>query len=135
MADTPTRPRPVLVVDFDGTIAHWARRGFPAIGKPIDGAQRFLRLLRSEGWKIIVHSCRNGAEQEASMAAWLAEHDIPYDEINRNSDYPWADGKPVGDVYLDDRGLRFDGRWDRAYEQVQEFLYAAGHSRLTGEDA
>ncbi len=127
---------PVLVVDFDGTIARWAPSGYPAIGKPIEGSHRFLRLLKSEGWKIIINSCRSGTEHEAAMARWLEDNEIPYDEINRNSDYPWANGKPVGDVYLDDRGVRFEGRWDAAYQKVQELLHLEGHNEIaeTPED-
>jgi len=125
----PKRP-PVLVVDFDGTIADWAPSGYPDIGKPIEGAHRFLRLLRGEGWRIIVHSCRTGSKHEAAMAKWLDDNEIPYDEINHNSAYPWAEGKPVGDVYLDDRGVRFEGRWDAAYQKVQELLHVAGPNQI-----
>ena len=122
--------QPVLVVDFDGTIAAWARDGYPAIGEPLEGAAYFLRMLQTEGWKIIVYSCRHGPELEAKMARWLEEHEIPFDEINTNSDYPWAAGKPVGDIYLDDRGMRFGGDWQEAYRQVQEFLHTRGRHRL-----
>ena len=124
---------PVLVVDFDGTIAHWAPSGYPAIGTPIGGAQRFLNLLKSEGWKIVVSSCRSGTEHEAAMRTWLESHRIPFDEINHNTDYPWASGKPVGDVYLDDRAVRFEGRWDAAYQKVQELLHLQGRNELSGE--
>ena len=129
----PKRP-PVLVVDFDGTIAQWAASGYPNIGKPIEGSHRFLRLLKSEGWKIIINSCRNGAEHEAAMAKWLQSNEIPYDEINHNSSYPWAEGKPVGDVYLDDRGVRFEGRWDTAYQRVQELLHLEGLNVIADQD-
>ncbi len=123
---------PILVVDFDGTIAHWGSTGYPDIGEPIEGAHRFLRLLKGEGWKIIINSCRSGDDHEARMTRWLEENNIPFDEINRNSDYPWATGKPVGDVYLDDRGVRFEGRWDGAYQKVQELLHLAGPNRMVG---
>ena len=129
----PKRP-PVLVVDFDGTIAQWAPSGYPDIGKPIEGATRFLQLLNTEGWKIIINSCRSGGEHEAAMANWLETNDIPFDEINHNSDYPWADGKPVGDVYLDDRGVRFEGQWDAAYQKVQELLHLEGHNLIAEPD-
>jgi len=125
---------PVLVVDFDGTIAQWAPSGYPAIGKPIAGARRFLQLLEGEGWKIVINSCRSGAKHETAMRRWLDDNEIPFDEINHNSDYPWAKGKPVGDVYLDDRGVRFEGRWDNAYQKVQELLYLEGHNEITGGD-
>ncbi len=125
----PERP-PVLVVDFDGTIAEWAPSGYPDIGKPIEDADRFLQLLKSEGWKIIINSCRDGDDDEAAMAKWLQANEIPYDEINHNSSYPWAKGKPVGDVYLDDRGLRFEGRWDAAYQKIQELMHREGQNEV-----
>ena len=127
--------QPTLVVDFDGTIAQWAPGGFPAIGEPIEGAEYFLSLLKSEGWKIIVYSCRCGPELEAAMAEWLETNDIPYDEINVNSSYPWAAGKPVGDIYLDDRGISFQGDWREAYQKVQEFVHLRGRSELADHAA
>ncbi|MDA2917872.1 hypothetical protein MYX64_13710, partial [Nitrospinae bacterium AH_259_B05_G02_I21] len=68
---------------------------------------------------------------EGGRSAWFGdqEHESPFDEINRNSDYPWALGKPVGDIYLDDRGMRFDGDWRQAYQKVQEFLHLRGRNR------
>ncbi len=129
----PNRP-PVLVVDFDGTIALWAPSGYPDIGEPIEGAHRFLRLLKSEGWKIVINSCRSGVDHETRMVRWLTDHNIPFDEVNHNSDYPWAKGKPVGDVYLDDRGVRFEGRWDAAYQKVQELLHLAGQNEIACRD-
>ncbi|MFQ5743802.1 MAG: hypothetical protein ACE5HV_09470 [Acidobacteriota bacterium] len=131
----PRNNRPsTLVVDFDGTIAEWSPRGFPDIGEPVEDARYFLELLKSEGWKIIIYSCRNGLVHEAQMARWLQQHRIPYDEINHNPDYPWAAGKPVGDIYLDDRGLQFGGSWQEAYRQVQEFLHLRGRSRLSRQN-
>jgi len=133
ISQTPERP-PVLVVDFDGTIAQWGPSGYPEIGKPLQGAQRFLNLLKGEGWKIVINSCRSGPEHEAAMRRWLEDNEIPFDEINHNSDYPWAGGKPVGDVYLDDRGVRFEGRWDAAYQKVQELLHLEGQNQITSGD-
>ena len=68
------------------------------------------------------------------MAKWLQSNEIPYDEINHNSSYPWAEGKPVGDVYLDDRGVRFEGRWDTAYQRVQELLHLEGLNVIAYQD-
>lgn len=129
----PDRP-PVLVVDFDGTIAQWAPSGYPDIGKPVTGAQRFLRLLSGEGWKIVINSCRTGERHEATMRRWLEDNEVPFDEINHNSDHPWARGKPVGDVYLDDRGVRFEGSWETAYQKVQELLHLEGPNSIAGGD-
>lgn len=118
--------RPTLAVDLDGTIARWAPGGFPEIGEPVEGARYFLQLLRREGWKIIVHTCRAGPDQEGAVARWLQAHDIPYDEINHNPDYPWATAKPVADVYLDDRGVSFRGDWQEAYQKIQELWHRRG---------
>jgi hypothetical protein len=74
-------------------------------GRPLHGCHQRLRVLRQEGWKIVVHTTRS----EQHIISYLSLHDIPYDEINRNSHYPSAGGKPVATVYWDDRAVRYSG--------------------------
>jgi hypothetical protein len=62
-------------------------------------------ILQSEGWKIVVHSTRS----DMDLRNYLVNHQVPYDEINKNSDYENGGGKPVATVYWDDRALRYTG--------------------------
>ena len=51
----------------------------------------------------------------AALEKWLKDHKIAYDYINENPDQPddSKGGKLIADIYLDDRGMTFRGRWDK----------------------
>ena len=55
------------------------------------------------------------ARQGKILLQWLEDHQIEYDEI-------WF-GKPNADIYIDDRGYRFNGNWhDISVEQLNTLL-------------
>jgi hypothetical protein len=54
-------------------------------------------------------------DQDAAMKAYLAEHEIPYDKI-------WTFGKPMADIYLDDRAIGFRGDWNAALTDINNFV-------------
>ena len=58
------------------------------------------------------------------MKAWLKEKNISYDYINENPDQP-EDSKGcklVADIYLDDRAMRFGGKWEEwNLREIAEF--------------
>src|SRR5208283_6027722 len=98
--------RRVIAVDFDGVIAGYEGwQGEEECGAPRKDVVEALRTLRNEGWKIIVFSCR----ETAGIVPYLARNSVPYDEVNQNSDYATEGGKPVANVYWDDRALRYSG--------------------------
>ncbi len=113
--------RKTLAVDFDGVIAHYdGWKGYGVLGKPIAGAAETLQRLRDNGWKIIIHTTRG----EDEIAGYLHHHDIPFDEINKNSDLAVSNpGKPPATCYLDDRAVRFAGNWDQAFEDVTNYRH------------
>lgn len=108
----PTR---TVVVDLDGTIA---RPAWPEIGDPMPGVQEALGHLQTQGYRIVVHTCRTSAEASnprrldlertpaqkrmeiAKVERWLDRHAIPYDQV-------WHPDKPSGDWYIDDRAIQF----------------------------
>jgi hydroxymethylpyrimidine pyrophosphatase-like HAD family hydrolase len=110
-----------VVVDFDGTLCDHA---FPDVGKVKPGAKEALTAIRKAGYGIIISSCRTSRwfdeffpegtlaplerKSFADMVTFLAENEIPYDVIDDGSK-----GKPLGDLYIDDRGLRFQDNWDQ----------------------
>lgn len=98
--------RRTIAVDFDGVISNYGGwQGVDVLGAPRDDVRSALHALRSDGWKIIVHTTR-GIE---SVRSYLLRADVPFDEINRNSDYDNEGSKPVATVYWDDRALRYSG--------------------------
>jgi hypothetical protein len=108
-----------LCVDFDGVISDYSKgyQGIGVFGAPISGADTALHKLRLEGWKIIIFTTRG---EISELARYLHVHNIPFDEINKNSSNPPGSniGKPIADAYLDDRAIRFTGDWTKAYQEV-----------------
>jgi hypothetical protein len=106
MAHKLNNSRRTIAVDFDGVIAEYdGYKGRGVLGQPRLDVLEVLRELRSEGWKIVIHSTRG----EEEISDYLANHGIPFDEINRNSDYRTVGPKPVADLYWDDRAIAYSG--------------------------
>jgi hypothetical protein len=98
--------QPTIAVDFDGVIANYTGwEGEREFGPPRGDVVEVLRILRSEGWKIIVFSCR----EAAGIISYLALNSIPYDEVNENSAHRTGGVKPVANVYWDDRAICYSG--------------------------
>jgi hypothetical protein len=107
----------VIAVDFDGVIHPYKGwKGEESFEAPHPGTLGPMRnelfLLReSYGWKVVVWTSR---EDEKAVGEWLDKNQIPYDSINDN---PWcapnlrSARKISADVYVDDKGMRFDGDW------------------------
>ena len=120
--DKTQLPR-TIAVDFDGVIADYdGWKGAGVLGPPRKDVLEALRVLHAEGWKIIIHTTRGKQE----ISGYLAEHDIPHHEINRNSDYRTLGTKPVADVYWDDRALCYSGDARRDIEFIRRFRTWSG---------
>ena len=110
--------RRTIAVDFDGVIADYdGWRGEDNFGCPRPDVKNALRVLRQEGWKIIVHTAR----RSSTIEPYLHQAGVPFDEINANSDYPRQSPKPVATVYWDDRAVRYTGDAMRDLEQIRDF--------------
>lgn len=86
----------VLAIDFDNTMVKNSK-------DTLNGLRDSINLLREYGHKIIIHSCNNPAWIEKV----LIDNDIRFDFIWNNK------GKPLADLYIDDKGYHFpyDGDW------------------------
>ena len=114
-----------IVIDLDGTICTLRQKHetyADVLVKP--GAAEFIKKLRKEGNYIIIQTARNMATCDANLGKvmknvgkvtleWLDKHNIEYDEIYF--------GKPNGDLYIDDRALRFEN-WDSLSEEILQGL-------------
>ena len=123
MASRQNGSRRTIAVDLDGVIAEydgWKGRG--VLGAPRADVVEALRVLRDEGWKIVIHTTRG----EDEVRDYLASHQIPHDEINRNTDYRTGGVKPVADVYWDDRALRYSGDARKDLEAIRSFRTWSG---------
>ena len=123
MASNVNNSRRTIAVDFDGVVANYdGWKGPSVLGPPRPDVLEALQALRAEGWKIVIHTTRG----EDEIAAYLAEHGIPHDEINRNSDYQTRGVKPVADVYWDDRSFRYSGDARKDLELIRRFRTWSG---------
>jgi len=120
--------RKTIAVDFDGVIADYSEgfKGRGRFGMPIEGASKFLKKLRDDGWKIIIWTARDELGQ---VRQYLESNDIPFDHINDNPDQITNSRKCVSDIYLDDRGVTFTGDWEKAYQDVKGFVSWEGRKR------
>jgi adenylylsulfate kinase len=118
MASKDNGSRRTIGVDFDGVIAEYdGWKGVGVLGTPRSDVREALLALHAEGWKIVIHTTRG----EVEIADYLARHEIPYHEINRNSDYKTLGHKPVADVYWDDRAVCYSGDANKDLELIRSF--------------
>ena len=114
-----------IVIDLDGTICTIKKpEQTYADLVPLPGAVERIRELRSAGHYIIIQTARNMATRKGNVGQvikhvgkitldWLEKYSVEYDEI--------FFGKPNGEIYLDDRALRFTS-WQEITEDklIQE---------------
>ena len=103
-SDRPTR---TVAFDFDGVLAQYdGWKGWQHYGEPVDGIKKIVNQLKMDwGCKIIIYTTRGNSE----MAEWCKKHGILYTYINSNPDIQGNNpGKPIADVYVDDRAYTFD---------------------------
>lgn len=118
------RPKSVAV-HFDGVIADCAGwKGIHNLEAPRPDVLAALKQLRIEGWKIIVYTMR-GAE---SIRQYLIDADVPFDELDENSDYPSRGQKPVATVYWDDRAVLYSGNTTRDLTLIRNICTWSGRS-------
>ena len=108
----------ILCCDLDDVIvdyAGWTGEGYTVInGAPMQGVSEVLDALRNEGWLVLVHSTRcNFKGGVVATAKWLEDNGIRVDGVCFN--------KPPADIYLDDKGMTFDGNWPGMLEKIRTF--------------
>jgi hypothetical protein len=110
---------PILAVDLDGTVLDYdGNCGKDKFGNRISGIVSELQKVRDAGWKIVVWTCR---PVTPALKVHLKKNKIPYDYIN---DHPWnGDGprKIHATVYLDDKGVSFNGNTTGLADQIINF--------------
>ena len=109
---------PTIAVDFDGVIANYdGWQGEAVLGPTRLDVRAVLGQLKSDGWRVIVHSTRSAE----SIRPYLDANGVPYDEINSNCLYSNAGPKPVATIYWDDRALRYSGNAWNDLELIRAF--------------
>jgi capsule biosynthesis phosphatase len=100
-----------ICIDVDGVLCELRRpEQTYAEVEPKPGAIQKMKSLKQAGHYLILCTARHmatcnsnigmvTARQGKTLLDWLAQHEIPYDEL-------WF-GKPHADVYIDDNAYRF----------------------------
>lgn len=120
--------QPRVCLDFDATLCGF---DYPGIGPIEPGALAAVRRLKELGCYVIVSSCRTcghfpeifapdgqvgkDSKVHKEMVAWLDAHNVPYDEVDDGTK-----GKPLADLYVDDKGYRYAGNWADVVKFVEE---------------
>ncbi len=110
-----------ICIDIDGTLTtyiKWIDKD--TFGDILPGSVDCITKLKNAGWFIIIYSTR---ADKSAVRMFLHKQGIPYDAINENPNQPQnaIGGKPLADVYLDDRALTFNGTWEGMYEKIVNF--------------
>ena len=104
----------IVCLDFDGVINDypgWQDEGYTVIfGEPIKGTAEAVAELMKK-YRVIVNSarCRSQSGTQA-IKKYLKKYNIVVDAVVRR--------KPRADIYLDDRGVRFEGRWKNSLKAI-----------------
>lgn len=99
-----------IVVDLDGVIAK-EKEGWDYTNCiPLPEAVDSMITLKNWGHTIIIHSSRFPEDYDVTIS-WLHRYKIPFDNLIL--------GKPRGDLYIDDRGLRFTD-WSNILGEIGE---------------
>lgn len=110
--------QPIIAIDLDNTII------CPNTEIPYAGAVEAIRELKNRGWKIIIFTVRDNADEVKNI---LNSYHIPFDTINRNIPGRGTKSPKVYyDVLIDDRALPFDGNWSNMVANVERFRYQDG---------
>ncbi|GAI21621.1 unnamed protein product, partial [marine sediment metagenome] len=87
---------------------------FPDVGPIEPNVKEALETLKAAGYTIKIHSCRTAtywgrhnerADHIMSILNFMRDYRLPYDEIILTMD------KPIADVYIDDRAIRYENNW------------------------
>lgn len=115
----------VAAVDFDGVVHMYGNGWNKGIiyDKVVPGAKEGIKTLMDLGYHILIYTTRTNPqfrkkgepEQYDQLVEYLAKHEIPYDKIYVGS------GKPMAHVFLDDRGVNFNGDWVKAVDDISKF--------------
>lgn len=114
-----TEKKLTVAVDVDGVINSYTS-GFTGASDfpdpPVEGAIEWLEHLSCNRVSVIFHSCRFcELWTTESFFVWLQNHGASQGLV-AGCDVWSAPGKPKADVYIDDRGFRFEGKFPSAAE-------------------
>lgn len=121
-----------IVFDLDDTISVHYNRDF-ANATPVKATIEKIRTLKNDGCEIYIYSARGQnsckgdltlieERNRAQIEKWLKDHEVPCDRL--------VFGKPLGDLYVDDKGISLADFLNGEYRKLQgnsgSEIYQAG---------
>lgn len=93
----------IIAVDFDGVIHEKSEYGDGTLGEPMPGAIEALNALHEQGHDVFIHTARVQSPYSDAeswrIRDWLTHNGVTF--------APRLVAKPIADVYIDDKALRF----------------------------
>jgi hypothetical protein len=110
--------RPILAIDFDGTIVE---NRYPAIGKPMLFAFDTLKKLQDKGFILILWTYGNGERLEEAVE-FCKENGIEFYAVNRSypeEEYSESISRKINaDIFIDDRNIGGFLGWGEIYRTL-----------------
>jgi hydroxymethylpyrimidine pyrophosphatase-like HAD family hydrolase len=101
----------IVAVDFDKTLFEEGEGGYPNIGEPIDKTINYVKELQERGSKIILWTCRDGADLLSAIKA-CNNMDLYFDAVNENVDSlvnsDTLSKKVYASIYIDDKCINVE---------------------------
>lgn len=85
-----------ICVDFDNTIT--TKSQFPVTGNLQPDCYALIKRLHFKGYTLIMYTSRTGVDFD-SAKQFCKDNELPFDD--------YVSGKPLADLYIDDKGYRF----------------------------
>jgi hypothetical protein len=112
--------KPTICLDFDGVI-HSYEKGWQngvIYGSVTDGFFEWAEQA-ARHFKLVIYSSRSSTEEgQLAMASWLIDQRRKWrdkggmHETDAPLGFEFADKKPAAWLTIDDRCIKFEGRWD-----------------------
>lgn len=104
-------PAPKTVaIDFDGVLADYhGWKDEDTLDPPMPGVREFVQRVWEAGYQVVIHTTR----KPDRVYQWLADYGFPIEIGVSNR-------KPKAMVYIDDRGFRFTGDWEAAFQAIEQ---------------
>lgn len=112
-----------IMIDFDMVIHKYSHGWNEGIieDPPINGVKEVIQKFRNDGYEVIILTSRLCSEfQDASfqknqIEEWLRNYGIEVDGITEK--------KFPAEIYIDDRGYRFNGQWNKnTVDEIYQIL-------------
>lgn len=116
-----------IIMDLDDTICQ-TENGDYVNAKPVDAVIAKMHEYKAQGFEIAINTSRNMRTYNGNtgkitantlpiILQWLAQHNVPYDEVYVGK--PWCG---MEGFYVDDRSIRPDEFAKLSFEEIQALI-------------